>query len=338
VVVALALMALAVPACTSPTQPPNIRISPDPCVVNIGQTVTLTLGGTMSPNAVASWSAPIGVVKSNPPGVTAIFVAPNVAGDVALSIVIADGMTQSPPINHVCRVIDPNTPTQLPLPGTTTVPTSAFAQHTIIISEVMANPCSDVNYKKWNEYVELYNYGDQPVDVGGWWLADNGPDNQPDEIIAWAKRNPGTSLGYNLVSDSTIIPPGRFALVISPIYNQGMAPYRMPYQFPAETILLTVAAGDRLGDDKLGLIGDGGSRDVVVLYIGGPRSIQEIVSTYGTPSLQGNYAQDIRDDHLDAIPLDLHDCGSAERINPLGLDVQDNWREVKNGSPGEAPY
>src|SRR5512140_3048074 len=63
---------------------------------------------------------------------------------------------------------------------------------TVIISEVMANPCGSIEVRKWNEYVELYNYGGQPVDVGGWWLADTGMAGAgtPDQLVAWSQRNP----------------------------------------------------------------------------------------------------------------------------------------------------
>jgi hypothetical protein len=111
----------------------------------------------------------------------------------------------------------------------------------------------------------------------------------------------------------------------------------MPYHFPSQTVILTVVDGDRIGDDLYGLVEDGNGRDVVVLYTGGANFVNQVVSTYGTPTL-GLYPQDIRDDRADNLPLILHECSSAERINPTGPDEFKNWREVLNGSPGEAPY
>jgi hypothetical protein len=95
--------------------------------------------------------------------------------------------------------------------------------------------------------------------------------------------------------------------------------------------------GDRIGDDVYGLVEYGSGRDVLVLYTGGANFIKQVVSTYGSPTL-GLYPQDIRDDRADNLPLDLHKCTSAERISPLAPDEFGNWREVLNGSPGEAPY
>jgi hypothetical protein len=185
--------------------------------------------------------------------------------------------------------------------------------------------------------VELYNYGDQAVDVNGWWLVDNGPDNKADQLVAWSTRNPRITLKF-LVTDSTLVPPHGFAVVISPIYTKSVEPHKMPYRFPNQTVILTVAEGDRIGDDVYGMVEDQSRRDVLVLYIGGPNTIRQVVSTYGTPTLVGMYPQDVRDDRTDNLPLALHECSSAERVNPTGPDEFNNCREVLNGSPGEAPY
>lgn len=201
----------------------------------------------------------------------------------------------------------------------------------------MGHQCGADDFKKFNQYVELYNYGDQAVDVNGWWLVDNGPDNKADQLVAWSTRNPRIALKF-LVTDSTLVPPHGFAVVLSPIYTQSVEPHKMPYRLPSQTIILTVAEGDRIGDDVYGLVEDQSRRDVLVLYIGGPNTIRQVVSTYGTPTLVGMYPQDVRDDRADNLPLALHECASAERINPTGPDEFSNWREVLNGSPGEAPY
>jgi hypothetical protein len=213
------------------------------------------------------------------------------------------------------------------------------AQITVIISEVMANPCGDIDMRKWNEYVELYNYGDQPVDVNGWWLADTGAAGAgtPDQLVAWSQRNPNDPLTGNLVLNSTVIPARGFALILSPIYTQGAYPHSMPYRFPSNTVILTAAGSRSLGDDFFGIIGDGQGLDVLVLYKGGASVIQQVISTYGTPKLD-QYVANIHDDRRDNLPLDLHECSSAERIRPAGADSFDNWREINKGSPGEAPY
>ncbi len=208
----------------------------------------------------------------------------------------------------------------------------------LIISEVMANPCGSDDFKKWNQYVELYNYGDYPVDVGGLWLYDPGETGTPDQIIAWESRLPTISLPPGLITDSTVIPPRGFAVILSPLYLQGSDPYRMPYRFPAGTVILTIEGSDRLGDDLLCILGEG-RPDFVVLYEGGSNAVREIVSTYGGPS-PARYPYEFTDPTPhDNFPFVLHDCSSAERIDPRGPDVAENWYEVRNGgSPGAAPY
>ena len=216
------------------------------------------------------------------------------------------------------------------------LPTLA-TQPTVIISEVMANPCGGIEFKKWNEYVELFNFGEQPVDVGGWWLADGSAVGSPDQLTAWSTRNPVKTLPGSLVTNSTVIPPRSFAIILSPSYADGEFPYAMPYNIPNNTVILTAAESRSLGDDASSIVGDGPGRDVLVLYKGGSTVIQETISTYGTPKV-AQYVTDIGDNYLDNLPLDLHECSSIERIIPTGADSFDNWKEVKNGTPGEAPY
>jgi hypothetical protein len=137
--------------------------------------------------------------------------------------------------------------------------------------------------------------------------------------------------------NSSIIPAKGFALILSPSYAEGIYPYTMPYKIPANTVILTAANSHSLGDDASSIVGNGPGRDVLVLYKGGASVIQEVISTYGTPQLT-QYISDVRDNYLDSLPLDLHECSSAERIIPTKPDSADNWREILNGSPGEAPY
>jgi hypothetical protein len=358
---------LLVTACASNTSAGSpTRILPADCQVEPGGTVVLSLDGTLPQNASIRWEASLGGIVSIGHKLNAVFNAPGQAGDVTISVYITSGTPGSTeiPATRVCKVVAPSLATSLqPTPtAVSAAPTQANAEQpepdpeaqpaneepvpaktaipagpTVIISEVMAHPCGSDNFKKWNEYVELYNFGDQPVDVRGWRLVDNGPYNKPDQIVAWTARNPHAALKQEVVTDSTIIPPHGFALVLSPTYTRSIPPHKMPYQFPAGTVILTIIEGDRLGDDTFGLIGHAASRDVVVLYIGGLKSIKQVISTYGTPSL-GIYPQDIRDDRADSLPLDLSECASAERIDPLLPDQVDSWREVPNGSPGEAPY
>jgi hypothetical protein len=126
----------------------------------------------------------------------ALFIAPPEPAVVTVSASVASGTpTIEIPLERQCIVTskDNPAPPAVPTTGSGVVDSSPVLQVTIaspvpqslqypsfqirttvVISEVMANPCGPVVVRKWNEYVELYNYGDQPVDVGGWWLADVG--------------------------------------------------------------------------------------------------------------------------------------------------------------------
>jgi hypothetical protein len=339
-------------ACGTTATPTNaVTILPKECKLLVGEQIPLALNGRVPPNAVISWEADRGSIISAPPGLNALFIAPLEPAFVTISVMISSGTPGAQiPVTRECIVTSPNSPLPPPTPtsGSDAVESSPVqmtvvspvpppsAPATVIISEVMANPCGPLEVRKWNEYVELYNYGDQPVDVGGWWLADTGESGTPDQLVSWTQRNPNDVLANNPITNSTVIPARGFALILSPIYAQGTYPYTMPYRFPANSVILTVA-GSRLGDDYFNIIGDGPGLDVLVLYKGGTSVIQEVISTYGTPKLDP-YVTGIRDDNRDNLPLNLHECSSVERISPLGADAFDNWREIDHGSPGEAPY
>jgi hypothetical protein len=325
-------------ACGNVATPTNaVTVLPKDCKLLVNEQMPLALDGLVPPNAVISWEANAGSIISAPPGLNALFVAPMQPTVVVISVSISSGTPSVQiPITRECIVISNESPTVVSsVPEV--IPAIVNTTPTIIISEVMANPCGPVDTRKWNEYVELYNYGDQPVDVSGWWLADLGEAGTPELLVPWSQRNPNISLAGGPILDSTIIPAKGFAVILSPIYAEGTFPYAMPYQLSQNTVILTPAESRSLGDDFFSIIGDGQGRDVLVLYKGGASVIQEVISTYGTPKLD-SYVTGIRDDYLDNLPLDLHECSSAERINPNGLDTFDNWREIVNGSPGEAPY
>ncbi len=341
-----ALLALLLTGCTtSATAAGQVGILPTQCALTIGEQVSFALDGRISDNAIVVWQADRGSIAFTGQGLNAVFTAPATGGDVNISAIITSGTPIPESLTRTCKVNDPatatasgQTPTDAPPPVDPPVTSKIpAAEKTIIISEVMANPCGGLEFRKWNQYVELYNYGDQPQDVGGWWLAVSGQDKKSDKIVSWESRNPQVSLKQDVVTNSTVIPPRGFAVVISPIYTRSPREHNMPYRFPAGTTIMTIAEKDRIGHNVLGIVGEGGGRDALVLYLGGASSILEVKSTYGTPILSG-YPQDIRDDHNDNVPLDLHTCSSAERLNPLGQDAFENWHEVDGGSPGEAPY
>jgi len=335
-------------ACGNVATPTNdVTVLPKDCRLLVNEQLPLTLDGLVPPNAVISWEANAGSIISTPPGLNAVFFAPPQPTVVTISISISSGTPSLQiPIARQCIVTSSDGTLPQSVAPQSAVDSSGMAQPvsqvlstqpTVIISEVMANPCGGIEVKKWNEYVELYNYGDQPMDVNGWWLADIGNSGTPDELVAWSQRNPTVSLSGNLILNSTIIPAKSFALILSPSYAEGVYPYTMPYHIPANTVILTAATSHSLGDDAASLVGNGPGRDVLVLYRGGPSVIQEVISTYGTPK-PTQYVSELRDNYLDSLPLDLHECSSAERIIATGADETGNWHEISYGSPGEAPY
>jgi hypothetical protein len=354
--IVVSLSFLGITACGTVSTPTNtVTILPKDCRMLVGEQMPLALDGLVPPNSVISWEADAGSIVSSPPGLNALFTAPLQPAYVTISVTISSGTpSMQIPVTRECLItsldhptLEPTSPAgsgaaeASPLLQATVVspmPPDIPATHsTVIISEVMANPCGPLDVRKWNEYIELYNYGDQAVDVGGWWLADIGEAGTPDQMVSWSQRNPNEPLGNNLILNSTVIPARGFALILSPIYTQGTFPYAMPYRFPANSVILTVASSRSLGDDFFNIIGDGPGLDVLVLYKGGASVIQEVISTYGTPKLD-QYVRNLRDDNRDNLPLSLHECSSVERVLPTGADAFDNWREVTNGSPGEAPY
>jgi hypothetical protein len=334
----IVLLSISLLGCGSPPGQP-LEIVPSACSLKPGGQLTFSLKGVIGSNSTISWSATDGVIQSQgKDGLLAVFTAPPVPGVVVVSVKVTSNLTPISPPSITCTIqLDTPSAAQPQAPAQPQPISNPVGLPTVIISEVMGHQCGADDFKKFNQYVELYNYGDQPVDVNGWWLVDNGPDNQADRLVAWSTRNPTLKLKPPVVMDTTLIPAHGFAVVISPIYAQSVEPYRMPYRFPSQTVILTVAEGDRIGDDLFGLVEDQGGRDVLVLYLGGPNTIDQVISTYGSPRL-GLYPQDVRDDRADHLPLELHECASAERIKPLAPDEFGNWREVLNGSPGEAPY
>lgn len=333
----VALLVILLAGCGS-SLPNQVDILPADCTLEPGSEMTLALDGHISDNAIVTWQADRGSVAFTGQGLNVVYTAPQTPGDVNISAIITSGTPIPQSLTRTCHVnggiAGPPIPTNAEINTSIIGPT---AERTVMISEVMANPCGGDEFRKWNQYIELYNYGDHPQDVANLWLTVSGAEGKSDMLIAWARRNPNIPFSQSLITNTTIIPAHGFAVVLSPIYTQSLDPHRMPYRFVPGTVILTIADGDRIGNRFYGMIGQGGGRSAVVLYLGGAKSILEVLSTYGSPTL-ARYPQDIRDDRADNLPLDLHECGSAERVDPLGQDIFENWHEVLDGSPGEAPY
>ncbi len=338
------LFAVGLAACSGvPTAANEVKILPEDCSVQPGGQVALTLDGVVPPNSVINWETSDGSLVTTSPGLNAEFTAPVTPGKITITVSIISSTPAAPtPVTRQCNVgangsnANPG-PIEVPVSVASSPTTSGIPQ--IAISEVMSNPCGGVPVRHWNEYVELYNYGDQPVDVNGWWLVAPPPNNTsgtPDELVAWSTRRPNDRIQNNVVTNTTVIPAKRFAVILSPSYTLGGIDDHMPYHFAPNTIILTSENGDNLGDAAYNIVGNGPGRGPVVLYIGTETVIHTVVSTYGTPKLSP-YVNEIATDP-DNLPLDLHACSSAERVDPRGPDTLSNWREVPGGSPGDAPY
>jgi hypothetical protein len=228
--------------------------------------------------------------------------------------------------------------TYTPKPTPTPTEPGPLELYPIAITEVMGNPCGE-NEKIdaiYNEYIELFNYGDRPVNVESLWISD-GSDKKgnPDRIVPWTARETEFSLGTHLIMDDATIPPQGYAVILSPRYIAGKGLYRLPYLFPRDTVILTVDKGSYIGDDNGGIEVQL-ERNPILLYIGDEEIIEEVISTYGTPKLGGS-PKNILDDGEDNIPFHLPDCYSAERMDPQLPDQASAWIEVKDGTPGRGP-
>jgi hypothetical protein len=198
----------------------------------------------------------------------------------------------------------------------------------------ISEPC--VSYGEiCNEYIEICNYGESPVDTRGWWIADRG--GHPGELIPWNEVNEGVLVGSAEIATS-IIPAGRCALILPSIYANGDWPYNRMLS-PAATIL-TLRNAAFIGDSLLGR-GSDDARDVLVLYVGDESSIECVLSTYGSPegALVGGNPEQIADPGSDAIPFN-HPYGISGgpcRFDVASDDTASNWGyfTISDMSPGE---
>lgn len=317
---------------------PVIIIVPDNCQINAGEEFPISLEGSNMPSSSEiKWSATKGEIIPSA-GVNVIYTAPQDTGSVIITAVLeTDNERYSKTL--VCEITanDP-IPTESDAINENQTSTPENENKTIAITEVMAAPCDGVIGPGKNEYIELYNYGSTEIDVNGWWLV-TGPSGKsgPDEITTWATVNPGVSLGSHVVTNSSIIPPSRFAILISPRYHTGTGKYLMPYIFPKDTIILSLVNSNYLGDDSTGLYGNAQPIHVLSLYIGSETLMETVVSTYGAP-IYGSSPSNVIDNGADNFPFPVPDCHSVERIIASGSDTVNNWREIDEGTPGTGAY
>jgi competence ComEA-like helix-hairpin-helix protein len=98
----------------------------------------------------------------------------------------------------------------------------------LVISEVMASPVVSTT----GEFVELYNYGDDPVDLVGLYLTDG---DTTDELIAVAGK-------------SSLLGPGDYAVIIDPDLIPTMTgpPYNLDAAVPVVVTVADTALGNGL--------------------------------------------------------------------------------------------
>ena len=112
----------------------------------------------------------------------------------------------------------------------------------IVISEVLADPHSESK----GEFVELYNAGEEPVDLEGWPLGDSRDVN--DTITDFTGPHDAGLAG-------TVLAPGAYALVVDPDYEGEYNDRIAAEGDPARLLILTIK-GDRTLGNGLGNSGD----------------------------------------------------------------------------------
>ncbi len=167
----------------------------------------------------------------------------------------------------------------------------------VVINEVLANaPGTDSGSGTPGdrfEFIELYNAGNEPVDLAGWSFDDG---DASDELLAW-QGSPVPWVGA--LTGSTVLPAGEFVLVLDPenVIPEPAFPYDVP-----DSVLAVTVGNTTLGD---GL----STTDPVTLY--GPDG--RVVDTFGTPGLDDDF------------PFDPGDGVSLERKDPDAGDDASNW-------------
>jgi hypothetical protein len=351
-------LAFLIASCGPKDTPPDFIIVPDECKINVGDEFPISLRGTNIPSdGVITWTATKGEI--NPPtGYTVTYIAPQEPGTVRITAVLEANGKQSSAGGLTCEILgtatdvpptpiptlEPPTqePTQEPTQGPTLEPTlsipptsSGAEGESIAITEVMSYPCGFTDsLPSINEYIELYNYGTADVNVGGWWIGTRGGgQGTPDKLVAWSTVNPKVNLGANIKLSDTVIPPGGYAVVISPKYHTGAGKYKTPYSFPRGTTILTFDTSAYVGNDSKGLAASAHPLTTIVLYTGTKEVISSVISTYGTPSY-GSTPDNISDDRADNFPYFISQCHAMERIDATKPDSLSNWHEISAGTPG----
>lgn len=181
----------------------------------------------------------------------------------------------------------------------------------IVINEVMPNPEgpeSEVRDK--NEFIELYNLGDEDVDLSGFSFECGVSQGVREQILRWSDT---LLTDPNVVTNTTVIPAGGYGVILPPGYTDSSS-YPQPYQFGDRTVILTI------GTKSFGQSGLATTHHIWLFD-----STGKLIDTYGSP-----------DDTLDGLPFDPGDGISMEKVDPLGEDDAFNWSRSMDES-GSTP-
>ncbi|MDA3793496.1 MAG: lamin tail domain-containing protein, partial [Elusimicrobia bacterium] len=135
----------------------------------------------------------------------------------------------------------------------------------IVINEILADTAESapvVAVDDNDEFIELYNNTAYDIDVVNW-IFDDG-DAANDTIEKWTY---GVLNEVDVTTDTTVIPAGEYAVILDQEYVSGgidLSPGNQPYDFPADTVMLTFGNAD-LGTG----LAESDIPDVVLKDVGG---------------------------------------------------------------------
>jgi len=118
----------------------------------------------------------------------------------------------------------------------------------VILTEIMANPAGSetaIPGGDSNEYIELFNAGDDSVDLTGWSFTDGDDDDYLSTGDFQLSPLPIIDGVYN----SMILPPEGFALILDPEYVDPAND--QPFDWPENTLILTIQTTTDLGGYRL---------------------------------------------------------------------------------------
>ena len=359
---------------TSPKPQVTIVVSqlnpPPTCQLAPNETISISPKGMLPENARVSWRVHGGGTIADPSNITTVYTAPAEPSGKPIDIIatIFSANNEVVEVVQECMIVAASSPTNAsepdsavpaaatpaaavatrvlattaePKPGATLTvasPNGAVppAQGMVAITEIMGNPCGKQNEELANEYVELYNYSDQAVDLASvYMMASNQKEyDPPDQLVAWKTRNDLPASFANLVTDTTVLQPKQYALILEPNYHRIESADPMPYKIPSGTLVLTLAIKDRLGNSIGGLISSGsGGRDSIYLYTGTTKRVEQILTTYAVLKA-GPYPFSVTAPYK--MPLETGECQSIQRKTVPGEDKFENW-VTGDATPGSGP-